>query len=199
MALILPFWLLSAIVTHYSIFSTNAENVFVRPSEFEDVTCPYQPCLTLNDYARETDQYIVDNTTFLFLPGIHQLDIQLYLENVSNTAFLVFDELQDDTAQVFLSPLVSITWTDCDNIELGAWSLLSVDTREKHSSFSGLVLQRTSSYRFLSQLTLFRNSKLKSTAIFLSDSNQVKISKYNDFGSNNYQWSCSLCTLRTVL
>ena len=172
MALLLSFWLLSAFIVHNSIFSINAKRSFVRSSE--NASCPSQPCLPLNDYARESNQYFLDNTTFIFLPGIHRLDIQLRLKNVSSVAFItVFDEQQDDTVRVFLSPSVNITLTDCDNIEIsGLVFVLSGHSEEE--LFSGLVLQRTTSV-FLAHLTLFGNGSLQSTAIFLSDSSQITI------------------------
>ena len=112
MSLVWSFWFLliiTSVTTHYAILSTSAEKAFVRPSE--NMSCLSQPqCLTLNDYASEPNHYFVDNTTFLVLPGIHQLDIQLHLENVSDISFqLVNDEVQDDTVKVFLGPLVNIT------------------------------------------------------------------------------------------
>ena len=87
MALLLSFWLLSAINLHCSISLTVAKEVFVRPSN--NVTCSSQsPCLTLNEYVREADQYFVDNTTFIFLPGVHHLDVHLKLKNLSNLTFI---------------------------------------------------------------------------------------------------------------
>ena len=186
MAMFLSFWLLSAIITHYYIFSINAKKSFVRPPE--NVSCPSQPCLALNDYAQEPNQYFLDDSIFLFLPGIHQLDIQLHLKNVSNVTFLSidFDEQQDNTARVFFSPSVNITWTDCDNIKIsGLVFILSGHSGE--TFFSGLVFQRTTSY--LSQLTLFGNGTLQSTAIFLSDSSQVKITDVQVSGATSINGS----------
>ncbi len=71
----------------------------------------------------------MDNTTFVFLSGVHQLDIHLRLENVSNVSLIVLNEAQDDTVQVFLSPLVNISWIDCDNIVInGMVFVLSGDS-----------------------------------------------------------------------
>ena len=53
-----------------SVIHTSAavgEN-FVCPSDFEN---QFVPCRLFNDYAREADQYFVDNTIFTFLPGTH--------------------------------------------------------------------------------------------------------------------------------
>ena len=96
--------------------TANAEKAFVRPNT--SVTCPSssQPCLTFNEYAQEVNQYFVDNTTFLFLPGTHELDVQLDLENLSNISFV--PSALNDIIQILLSPSVNITWTNCDNVEV---------------------------------------------------------------------------------
>ena len=43
----------------------------------------------LNEYAREQNQYFQD---LVFLSGVHQLDRQLHLENVSNISLGVLEE-----------------------------------------------------------------------------------------------------------
>ena len=149
---ILALLLLSAVTSQNSIFS-NAVAVFVRPSE--NVTCPSQPCLTLNDYAREPGQYFLDNSTFLFLPGIHHLDYQLRVENVSNVNFFVFNEEKDNTVKVFLSPLVTIIWMNCNNIEISNLVFVPHSLIAVRTSFSALLFYKTSG--FLSKLTLFGN------------------------------------------
>ena len=83
---------------------------YVRPSSANNVTCPDQPCLTFSDYAREKDHYFLDGTTFVFLPGVHQLDLQLWVENVSNLSLRFFEK--DASTQIFLDPKVNITWMD---------------------------------------------------------------------------------------
>ena len=79
------FWPLALVaIIHCLDFPTavNAEFAFVRPNS--SVSCAnsssQQPCLTLNEYAQQVEQYFVNDTTFLFLPGTHELDVQLYLD-----------------------------------------------------------------------------------------------------------------------
>ena len=180
MTLLRCLWLLFAIIVPCFIFSIDGEQGFVRPSENQ--TCPAQPCLTLNDYARQANQYFLDNTTFVFLSGVHRLDIRLRLENISNVSLIVLNEAQDDTIQVFLSPLVNITWVDCENIVIsGLVFVLSGDSASR-SFFSALVFQSTTC--FLSQLILFGNGSLQSTAI-RTHSSQVEISDVMVLGATS--------------
>lgn len=177
MTLLRCLWLLFAITVPCFIFSIDGEQGFVRPSENQ--TCPAQPCLTLNDYARQANQYFLDNTTFVFLSGVHRLDIRLRLENISNVSLIVLNEAQDDTVQVFLSPLVNITWVDCENIVISGLVFVLSGDSANGSFFSALAFQST--ICFLSQLILFGNGSLQSTAI----RTQVEISDVMVLGATS--------------
>ena len=87
------FWQLSIVILSCIAFPTaNAMLAFVRPNTSVPCAGSQQPCLTFNDYAQQVDWYFVDNTTFLFLPGTHELDVQLDLEGLSNIMFAPLDE-----------------------------------------------------------------------------------------------------------
>ena len=170
------YYLVSFIFIHcYATVSTI--DSFVTPSK--NITCPAQPCLTLDEYARSADQFFRDNTTFHFLSGSHQLDTKLRLENVSNVVFTVFE---NDTV-IHLTPLVNITWSDCSNTEVnGIVFILSGGDSIVDPLFSALVFQRTSC--FLSQLILLGNRSMQSTAI-RTHSSQVKISDVMVLGATS--------------
>ena len=42
------------------------------------------PCLVFNDYLANQDRYFKSNTTFKFLPGIHEMNKSLHIANVDN-------------------------------------------------------------------------------------------------------------------
>jgi hypothetical protein len=154
------FWLLLIAVIHGLVFPTavNAELAFVRPNSSVSCASPQQrPCLTFNEYAQQVDQYFADNTTFLFLSGTHELDIQLDLEDLSNIAFAPLDDHLD--SQIHLSPSVNITWTNCENIEISGFIfILSGELSESDILdliSTELVFQGTTA--FLTNLTLIGN------------------------------------------
>ena len=154
----LSFWLLLTVLI--SAPSTNDGAIaYVRSSNH--ATCPDQPCLMLNEYAREQDQYFLDGASFVFLPGIHQLDLQLQLENISNVSLSVLEE--DGSAQILLSPMVNITWLDSKNITITGLEVFLSGQSDDGSLFSALVFTNSSS--LLSNLSLFGNDRLQSTAI----------------------------------
>ena len=83
---------ISAQFSTYSIAEATLN--FVRPSD--NVSCTFHQlahCLTLSEYADKRDQYFLDNTTFVFLPGVHHLDVALNLENLSNVELNVSDDM----------------------------------------------------------------------------------------------------------
>ena len=156
---------------------------FVIPSN--NITCPAQPCLTLDEYARSADQFFRDNTTFHFLSGSHQLDTNLRLENVSNVVFTIFDSMAANDTIIHLTPLVNITWSDCSNTEVrGIVFILSGGDSIVNPFFSALVLQRTTCS--LSRLTLLgnRSSSMRSNAIRMLSS-RVKISDVMVLGATS--------------
>ena len=61
-----------------------ATEYYIRPTEPTNTSCPAQPCLTLNQYASDSDHYFRSNTVFKFLPGTHHMDRPLTIGNVHN-------------------------------------------------------------------------------------------------------------------
>jgi hypothetical protein len=67
--------------------------IFITPSG--NTSCPARParpCITLNEYASDVEDYLMDNSTIIFLPGNHLLDVVLHLQNVSNVILTTIDE-----------------------------------------------------------------------------------------------------------
>ena len=170
----LPFWLLSVIFIHsWLIPSAMANVVYVRPSE--DINCTsLEPCVALANYAAE--QSIADNTSFIFLPGTHSLAIPLPLVSVSNVSFIGADgSLSEvDDVQVLFSPLVNITFTNCDNIEIrGLTFILNGQSRE---DFSAFVFEGSNG--LLSNITLLGSNSM-SHGFFLSHSSYIIFNSIN--------------------
>ena len=154
-------WLISVIIVLNFASCTRAGQAYVKSSE--NTTCTANPCLTLNEYARQPALYFLNNTTFTFLAGTHDLDLQLNIENSSDVEFRAFDATHGGPVQVLLGHLVNITWTNCDGVKISDLVFaLSGDTSIR-SAFSALVFDKTTV--LLSQLILSGNDTLQSTAI----------------------------------
>ena len=116
--LLLPAVLLLSVILVRQCSTTNAAThlYYVRPTDSDrsDVNCSCSvaagqlPCLTLSDYARETELYFEDNTTFMFLSGSHLLDVPLYLMSLSNVTLTACDGEQS-TSIVLVNDFAGIT------------------------------------------------------------------------------------------
>lgn len=181
--LIISAWFGSVVDT-----SVAAGENFVRPSDFKNQSCQFNPCLMLNDYARDADLYFVDNTIFAFLPGTHELDVLLHLKNVVNVTLLAsdIDEGSNNNVNLVFSPLVNVSWTNCSNIEISGLNIM-LSGREKRSNdyiFASLVFNHTRGS--LSRLTFHGNKTMSSTAVFVNESS-IKINDLSVLGASSLQ------------
>ena len=181
MGLLLTLSFLSHLVIHYTIItSTSATTAYVHPSE--STSCgSSRPCHTLNDYASNNSELdIVDNTTLVFLRGTHYLDAPLSLMNLSSIQFIGGDKPQQelDAVRVVLSPLVNITWTDCDSVEIRA--LTFVFNGHSEEDFSRIVFERTNA---ILSSTTFLGNNFTSRALLLSDSSYLNVSNVHVSGA----------------
>ena len=78
-----------------------------------------RPCLTLNEYASNSDEYFVNNTRFYFHPGIHRLKYTLNLVNLYNFSFLGLPN-GDQVVTIAVDSSASITWNESWNIEISS-------------------------------------------------------------------------------
>ena len=169
---VLLFW------TVFTVFNVKSKITYVRPNSEYNASCPSQPCLTFNEYAEAMEQYIVDNTTFIFLPGYHNLNMSLRIENTSGLVF----HADDNATQVLFSPLANITWADCDILKINNLVFVLSGNFDTRKHFSALVFIRTSC--ILSDLLLVSNSTLQSTAIRTAYS-QVNITNLTVIGARS--------------
>ena len=183
MTLLLSLWLLSAIILHCSTSLTVAKEVFVTPSD--NVNCSFKsPCLTLNEYAREADKYFVNNTKFIFLPGVHYLDVQVSLENLSNVTFLGSYEVE--VTQILFNHRSKITRTNCMNVRVSDFviNINGLAESEKHIT-AGLEFHKTRS--ILSNVTVFGNTTFR--AIFVNDWSEVSVNNLHISGASSDEGS----------
>lgn len=97
----------------------------MRPNSSVSCASPQQqPCLTFNEYAQQVDQYFVDDTIFLFLPGTHELDIPLYLKDSSNISLVPLNEESGAVQLYYISPSADVTWKNCEKIEISGFTIL---------------------------------------------------------------------------
>ena len=69
--------------------------LYVKPTE--STPCPGEPCHTLDEYAQNTSQYFVSNTTVEFLPGTHILSQPLHISGVNNLSLITRNFSRNET------------------------------------------------------------------------------------------------------
>ena len=127
-----------------------AENVYcVTPTTTASCSsCPPNSihCSTLSEYARETKIYFTTNTTMVFLPGDHVLDINIRAANISRLTMRGHSS-SDNTATVVRNGSVGFSFTNM--VDFNVFSLTftsynrSWDPSSRPASKSALLLQST--------------------------------------------------------
>ena len=69
--------------------------LYVKPTE--STPCPGEPCHTLDEYAQNTSQYFVSDTTVKFLPGTHNLSQPLYVSGINNLSLITRNATKNKT------------------------------------------------------------------------------------------------------
>ena len=93
--------------------------LYVKPTE--STPCIGEPCHTLDEYALNTSQYFVSNTTVEFLPGTHNLSQPLHISGVNNLSLVVGNTTMDENETVirlyealWFTNVSNLTFIDCD-------------------------------------------------------------------------------------
>ena len=78
----------SSLIISLILWSTSAlHERYVKPDNPSSLSCPGQPCLTLDQYTQQAATYFTTGSTFLFLPGNHTLQTTINLTNISDLKF----------------------------------------------------------------------------------------------------------------
>ena len=91
----------------------SAENVYcVAPTATSCLSCPQNStnCTTLSEYAQEVELYFTSNTTMVFLPGDHTLDMNITVANVDRLT-LCGESSSGNRATVVCSGSVGLSFT----------------------------------------------------------------------------------------
>jgi len=131
MAQSMPFIVLAATLLLSTFSRCSAENVYcVRPTLAPNTSCsscPHSdiPCATLSEYAQDAKQYFTSNTTMMFLPGNHTLDVNFTVANISRftlcgqsslslvTTVVCSGEVGFNIMSIFDFQIHSVSFTSC--------------------------------------------------------------------------------------
>lgn len=138
-------------------------------------------CLTLNEYMSNSSQYFVSDTTFIFLPGKHQLDIDIRLQNLQNVSLI--GEPTNTAVTLSLGPQAGLSWMNCENIEIKSVSIVVRGNHENILVFANTVGIQIFNISFTGREATNGCSSLvfKSSTAQITDAHFVELS--NQFGA----------------
>ena len=75
---------LAFFLSYVVVLSTSTHNVhYVKSVDSSPLSCPGQPCLTLDQYNQQTETYFTTGSTFVFLAGNHTINTTVNLTSIS--------------------------------------------------------------------------------------------------------------------
>ena len=104
----------------------SAENVYcVTPTATSCSSCPHNNhCATLSEYAQEAELYFTSNTTMMFLPGNHTLDVNITVANISSLT-MRGESCSGNMATVVCSGSVGLSFTSMVNLKIDSLAFTS--------------------------------------------------------------------------
>ena len=128
-------------ILQYSISSQNVH--YVKPGD-SSLSCPGQPCLTLEQYALQTSEYFISGTVFLFFAGNHSLQTTINLQNVSNITLV-----GDVNNSKVMSSLVGFRCTNVTNLTVEGliFTLGTLSTEVVFSIFRSIVFMNSLAFQ----------------------------------------------------
>lgn len=164
--------ILNFIMQSLNLVSSQSLTNYVTPTRNNSSLCPQsKQCITLNEYAADPGEHFLSNTTFIFLPGTHQLDDDIRLENLQNVPLLRADP---ELVTISLGPLASITWMNCYDIEITS-ILIEIRGSFEH----GIIFVNSSGIQISNTSFTRRGARLGCSALaFLSSTAQISDSSF---------------------
>jgi len=106
----------------------------VKPTEFDYISCPGEPCHTLNYFASNTHNTWSD-VVLRFLPGNHSLNRSLYISNNSNlylTTFHPVTSIQNLSVSIHCPSIANFHCYNVSNITIDGLSFHNCGIPEKY-------------------------------------------------------------------
>ena len=99
---------------------------YVKPTP--DTQCPQttDPCLTLSEYVQDPSQYFISESHFIFLPGEHNLDEDLAIENLTSITFTGdLDSLPEITSRIVCTKPAFFNFSTIQDIQMSALAIIA--------------------------------------------------------------------------
>jgi hypothetical protein len=137
-----------------------------------------RPCLTLNEYARNSDEHFVNNTRFYFFPGIHRLDYSLILIYLNNFSFMGRPS-GGQAVTIVVDSSTTISWNETRNIEISSIRFTL------HGDFTFIMRFEHSQLVQLSNISIHGNGYSGCSSI-ISEESALEFNDSTFIGINGY-------------
>ena len=112
------------LILQIAVFSASTQAVhYVKPSSL--ISCPGQPCLTLDQYNQQTETYFTTESTFVFLAGNHTINTTINLTSISE---ITLRGERNSQVNVLCSIQVVILIQNVSNLSIEGLMFLSANT-----------------------------------------------------------------------
>ena len=174
----------------------SAENVYcVIPTATSCSSCPQNSthCNTLTEYAQEAALYFTSNTTMVFLPGHHALDINITVANVARL-IMCGESSSGNRATIVCNGAVGLSFTSMVALKI-AFTCCSRKNGTSSLGNSALLLQSTQ-YAELVNCSFHDNI---GTALVIKNTN-ITLAENSEFTHNHCEsHSCAINALNSNL
>ena len=103
--------------------STHDIHYYVKSDDSSPLSCPGQPCLTLDQYNQQTETYFTTGSTFVFLAGNHTINTTVNLTSISEITLR--GERNSQVNILCGSIEVAILCENVSNLSIGGLAFLS--------------------------------------------------------------------------
>ena len=108
-----------------TVLSASTHNVHYVKSDDSSLSCPGQPCLTLDQYNQQTETYFTTGSTFVFLTGNHTINTTVNLTSISK---IILRGERNSQVNVLCSIQVVILIQNVSNLSIKGLMFLSGNT-----------------------------------------------------------------------
>ena len=190
---------------------------YVQPSNGSISCSVSEPC-TFDQYANDSEQHFLPNTIFIFLPGEHQLNSSLTLDNIHNVSFQ--GVLEERAVAVTLGPQVGLSFTNCTSIRIDSLNFILAGDFEYRLVFSNTTNVQLYNILFTvedgnscgcsavvgeaSQMNIINSSFISisgqfGAAILALDSSNITFMGTNNFSNNSAELGGAIHSINSIL
>ena len=175
--------------------SASTHNVhYVKSDDSSPLSCPGQPCLTLDQYNQQTETYFTTGSTFVFLAGNHTINTTFNLTSISE---IILRGERNSQVNILCSSKVVIL---CENVSIS--SIEGLVFLSGNTAIGTVALKITDSNRVKINNVGFKGSYFISkpfTGLHITSSDTITVTSCSFEGNTAYNGGAIYVTAESNL